>query len=43
MNIAVHPVGKSKNVWTLLCDNYLTTENGVGPCLHKTPKDMIVL
>jgi Xaa-Pro aminopeptidase len=43
MNLAVHPVGKSKNVWTTLCNNYLLTEDGVGPCLHKTAKGMIVL
>jgi len=43
MNLAVHPVGKSRNVWTTLCDNYLITESGVAPCLHKTPKNMIVL
>ncbi len=43
MNLAVHPVGKSKNVWTTLCNNYLVTKSGVGPCLHKTPKGMIVL
>jgi len=43
MNIAVHPVGKTKRVWTNVCDNYLVTESGVSPCLHKTPKDIIVL
>jgi Xaa-Pro aminopeptidase len=43
MNIAVHPVGKNNRVWTMLCDNYLVTENGVGPCLHKTTKDIIVV
>jgi Xaa-Pro aminopeptidase len=43
MNIAVHPVGKNSRVWTTLCDNYLVTENGVGPCLHKTPKEIIIV
>jgi Xaa-Pro aminopeptidase len=43
MNMAVHPVGKTGTVWTTLCDNYLVTENGVGPCLHKTSKEIIVL
>jgi hypothetical protein len=43
MNLAVHPVWKSSRVWTTLCDNYLVMENGVGPCLHKTPKDIIIL
>jgi hypothetical protein len=43
MNLAVHPSGKSRNVWTTMCNNYLITENGVSPCLHKTPKEIIVL
>ena len=43
MNIAVHPNGKSSRVWISTCDNYLVTENGVSPCLHKTPKDIIVI
>lgn len=43
MNIAVHPVGKNSRVWTTLCDNYLVKENGIGPCLHKTPKDIIIV
>ena len=43
MNLAVHPVGKNKRVWINVCDNYLVTESGVAPCLHKTPKDIIVL
>lgn len=43
MNIAVHPVGKTKRVWTNVCDNYLVTESGASPCLHKTPKDIIVI
>ena len=43
MNLAVHPVFSNKKVWITLCDNYLVTENGVGPCLHKTPKEIIVI
>jgi Xaa-Pro aminopeptidase len=43
MNIAVHPVGKNSRVWTTNCDNYLVTGNGVSPCLHKTPKEIIIL
>ena len=43
MNIAVHPVGKTKHLWAMVCDNYLVTEMGVSPCLHKTPKDIIVI
>jgi Xaa-Pro aminopeptidase len=42
MNIAVHPVGKTKGVWTNVCDNYLVTKQ-VSPCLHKTPKDIIIV
>ena len=43
MNIAVHPVGKNSRVWTTNCDNYLVTTDGVSPCLHKTPKEIIIL
>ena len=43
MNLAVHPSGKTANVWAFVCDNYLVTEDGVSPCLHKTPKEIIVL
>ena len=43
MNIAVHPGGKSRNVWTTMCNNYLIDRDGVGPCLHRTPKEIIVL
>ena len=43
MNLAVHPVGKNNRVWTTLCDNYLVTESGVSACLHKTPKEIIVV
>jgi Xaa-Pro aminopeptidase len=41
MNLAVHPSGKTKNVWLNICDNYLITENGISPCLHRTPKEII--
>jgi hypothetical protein len=43
MNIAVHPVGKTKQLWAMVCDNYLITETGVSACLHKTPKDIIAI
>jgi len=43
MNIAVHPSVRSKTVWVMVCDNYLITETGVSPCLHKTPKEIIVV
>jgi Xaa-Pro aminopeptidase len=42
MNIAVHPsvVGKGTG---LLCDNYIVTETGISECLHKTPKEILVV
>ena len=43
MNLANHPVAKNKRVWITVCDNFLITESGLAPCLHKTPKDIIVL
>jgi Xaa-Pro aminopeptidase len=43
MNITAHPTGKTKNVWLNVCDNYLVTETGVSACLHKTPKELIVV
>ena len=43
MNIAVHPVGKTKQLWATVCDNYLITETGVSACLHKTSKDIIAI
>ncbi|MBP1732398.1 MAG: aminopeptidase family protein [Deltaproteobacteria bacterium] len=43
MNLAVHPVFKNSRVWTTLCDNYITTDSGVSACLHKTPKEIIVV
>ena len=43
MNITVHPNGKNDKVWISTCDNYLVTQTGVSPCLHKTPKDIIIM
>jgi hypothetical protein len=43
MNIVVHPEGVNEKVWTLVCDNYLVNETGVGECLHKTPKGIIII
>ena len=43
MNIAVHPNGRNDRVWISTCDNYLVTETGVSECLHKTPKDIIIV
>ena len=38
MNITVHPTIGSDRVWVWVCDNYLITESGVSPCLHRTPQ-----
>ncbi|MCJ7687139.1 MAG: hypothetical protein MUO68_22905, partial [Desulfobacteraceae bacterium] len=43
MNLTVHPGAVSKTVWATVCDNYLVTETGISPCLHKTPKEIIVV
>ena len=43
MNITVHPTATNKTVWTGVTDNYIVTEVGLGPCLHKTPKEIIVV
>ncbi|MBM4276527.1 MAG: aminopeptidase P family protein [Deltaproteobacteria bacterium] len=43
MNITVHPAATNQTVWATVCDNYLVTEEGVGPCLHQTPKEIIIV
>jgi Xaa-Pro aminopeptidase len=43
MNLTIHPGAASSTVWATVCDNYLVTETGVSPCLHKTPKEIIVV
>ena len=40
MNITVHPIIGSDRVWVWICDNYLITDSGVSPCLHKTPQEI---
>jgi Xaa-Pro aminopeptidase len=40
MNITVHPITATERVWVWLCDNYLITDSGISPCLHKTPKEI---
>jgi hypothetical protein len=30
-------------VWAGLTDNYIITESGPGPCIHKDPKQIIVI
>ncbi|MFC1581215.1 M24 family metallopeptidase, partial [Thermodesulfobacteriota bacterium] len=43
MNITVHPCAINDTIWATVCDNYIVTETGVGSCLHKTPKEIIVV
>ena len=43
MNITVHPAAANERVWAGVCDNYLVRDSGVGPCLHETPKEIIVI
>lgn len=43
MNITIHPFAASPRVWAAVADNYMVTETGVGPCLHRTPKEIIVI
>jgi len=43
MNITVHPAAATATVWAGICDNYLVMEDGVSECLHKTPKEIIVI
>ena len=43
MNITVHPTATNKTVWAGLTDNYIITGKGPGPCIHKTPKEAIVI
>jgi Xaa-Pro aminopeptidase len=43
MNLAVHPTASNETVWATVVDNYLLTETGISPCLHKTPKEIIVV
>ena len=38
MNITVHPSITSARLWVWVCDNYLITESGLSPCLHKIPQ-----
>ncbi|MFH1124713.1 MAG: Xaa-Pro peptidase family protein [Pseudomonadota bacterium] len=43
MNLTVHPFAVNKEAWAVVTDNYMVTEGGVGPCLHKTPKEILVV
>jgi len=43
MNITVHPAGVTDTVWANVCDNYIVGPDGPGECLHKTPKEIIIV
>ena len=43
MNLTIHPTASNERVWVGVTDNYLVTETGVSDCLHKTPKEIIVV
>jgi Xaa-Pro aminopeptidase len=43
MNIAVHPRAVTKTVWASVCENWVIGEKDAGPCLHKSPQEIIVL
>ena len=43
MNLTVHPTAANKTVWAGITDNYLVEQNGLGECLHKTTKEIIVV
>jgi len=41
MNITIHPFATNQTAWAPVTDNYLVTETGECPCLHKFPKEII--
>ncbi len=43
MNITVHPAAATDRVWATVCDNYIIGPEGPGECLHRTPKDIIII
>ncbi len=43
MNITVHPSTVTDTVWSHVCDNYIIGPDGPGDCLHKTPKEILVI
>jgi Xaa-Pro aminopeptidase len=43
MNLTIHPTAAGERAWAGVTDNYIVTENGVSPCLHKTSKQIIVI
>jgi Xaa-Pro aminopeptidase len=43
MNITVHPAATNDTAWACFTDNYIVTDGGAGPCIHETPKEIIVI
>jgi Xaa-Pro aminopeptidase len=43
MNITVHPRVVGKTTFDSVCENWIVGENGPRPCLHKTPREIIVI
>lgn len=43
MNLTVHPAATNETVWAAVTDNYLITETGISECLHRTPKEIMVI
>jgi Xaa-Pro aminopeptidase len=43
MNLTLHPVATNSKAWAPICDNYIVTEEGVSSCLHKTPKEILLV
>ncbi len=42
MNVTVHPSAVRKDVWSIVCDNYIVREGG-GEAMHKFPKQITVI
>jgi len=43
MNITLHPRTISKTAWATVCENWLVGKDGAGPCLHKSPQEIVVI
>ena len=43
MCLVVHPSSDDGRVFAVICDNYLLGADGVGDCLHRTPKQVFEL
>jgi hypothetical protein len=36
----VHPGYETPSMFAVICDNYIVGTEGVGACLHRTPKQI---